>query len=284
MRLAIGGIIHDREGIPRLLEPYLRHISNLQTDGLKVEYVWVVDSNSMLLMDTIQHTFPDAHLLRMGAVAGGRYVRGKYANHDSYGRLADLRNRLSAAVLELGMDALLTVDSDILVPADLIQILKVVDQPWVAALVRNHPEFLHFGLKSSTTIEDKWWNVFWFPWQAGLPVFAHFKPIGEGPDGSTWPRGAMFYDPQEPRRSRLGTGAVCWYSRSLLEQVRWATRVPSPGDPTGEQCKGEDVGFAIRAFEVGFSAAYVPVICDHIMDCAAMARHQEQCPSCASTT
>jgi len=284
MNLVIGGIIHERDEIPSLLQSYVTDLARIQTGGLDVQYVWVVDSDSLLLGETLLTMFPGACIIHPNGVSlESHYKRGKRSQHSHYAHLASLRNMLSAKVLELGADALLSVDSDILVPSDLVQNLKASERPWVAALVRNHPAFLHLGTQPSDSIEDQWWNVFWFPWQEGKPVFAHFKPTGIGPDGAVWPSDVSFMDPWNSQHAKLGTGAVCWYSRALLEQVQWATQVPSPGDPTGEQCRGEDIGFSIRAFEAGFFAWYIPLICDHIMDSYAMERHKQSCLVCAST-
>ena len=285
MKVVVGGIIHDRPGIPGLLEAYLAHVARLRTDDLNVRYVWVVDADGQDLALAIRWAIPEAHLVHVQEpLPGSRYERGASGNHSSYARLAVLRNTLAQEALRFGAEALLSIDSDILVPANLTLLLRDAGWPWVAALVRNRPDFLHLGTYPSDSIEDRWWNVLWFPRQEGRPVFQHFKAIGIGPDETTWPRGAAIADQQEPFHNRLGTGAVCWYQRDLLERFKWETKVPSPGDPTGEQCRGEDVGFSIHALNAGVSAAYVPTICDHIMDSATMERHRQQCPTCVLRT
>lgn len=285
VKLVIGGIIHDREGIPELLDAYLGHVARLRTGGMETEHVWVVDSSNTALRHAILNVFPEVHLLGVKECCpSGHYKRGVNHGHSAYKHLAELRNTLAQETLRRNADALLSVDSDILVPANLVQMLATSKCPWVAALVRNRLDFLHLGTQPSDSIEDRWWNVFWYPWQEGRPVFAHFKPIGVGPDGTTWPTEVCSRDPQEPFHTKLGTGAVCWYNRELLEHATWETRTPSPGDPTGGQCRGEDVGFSIHALKAGFSASYVPLICDHIMDSKSMERHRTQCPICVLRT
>jgi len=155
-----------------------------------------------------------------------------------------------------------------MVPPELLHALASVGVPWVAALVRNSPHYLHLGRKPSTELADMYWNVLYMaPPQPGKPLYQHFKPIGADGIGGVWPVGPICWRPHDKQQDlRLITGAVALYGRELLERVQWDGPIPTPYDPAGNQCLGEDISFGYRALEAGYYAWYVPLICEHRME------------------
>ena len=233
MKVAVGGVIHDRWTV----DPYLDAIEALRAPkDCEIMRVWVADGNygnDLPGLRVIVDTLPGAH-----------YSRQTSNSREIYGRLAALRNVLAEVALGMDCDALLSIDSDIIVPADLLARLVATGKPWVAPLVRNAAE--------GATPRGHWniFKLYEIERQAGL--VDHFRPIGPNfppPEGTD-------HDPRDRQKGRcLAAGACCLYSRELLEKVRWRT------DGRGRQ---EDVGFAIGAFEAGFRAWYIPLVCRHL--------------------
>ena len=279
MRIVVGGISHQRATV----ESYLRHMAALRVPpGAEVEYLWVADGD---VGATIRDILPHAAQINVrGVTESARYARKEPNKQRAYQRLGYLRDLLGATALEMGCDALVAVDSDIIVPPDLIERLAEVGLPWVGALVRNTPEFLRYGTRPSVHLEDSAWNVLTVPPpRTGRPLFQHFKPIGDDGLGNVWPTAVIGWMPQDSSREpRLVTGAVAWYSRELLGKAHWSCLVAGPADLCGCQCNGEDIAFGLRALDAGFSAWYIPLICEHLMDETAMEAHRASCPTCHS--
>jgi len=239
VRVAVGGIIHERETLPA----YLNAMEALNFDGVQPVWTWVVDGHiSVELPASEGHLYaatvemPGPRYARQGGLAGERSI--------VHGRLACLRNILADLALGANCDALLTVDSDIIVPPDLLLRLVETGRPWVSALVRNGPR-----------LRD--WNVYMIthPEQGGL---VHpFVAMGDGAMGQNWPGPeGSGGDPRERiQKGKLSTGAVCLYRRELLEAARWA--------PTSTGA-GEDTGFGMQAHAAGFEAWYLPIRCRHL--------------------
>ncbi|HUT62135.1 MAG TPA: hypothetical protein VNA25_30215 [Phycisphaerae bacterium] len=245
MRVAIGGIVHDRWTI----EPWFRSLERLDTTGLELRWAFVCDER----ISKWQTPLPIGPAVE-GAVVevtipGPHYNRSRENGRIEYGRLATMRNILAETALGLGCDGLLSVDSDIAAPSRLLQDLVGSQKDWAAGLVRNSPD-------------GRYWNVFKLrevATQGGL--VSHFRPLPVaqermqvgGGSGGREPRSG---DPHDPTHEAcLAAGAVCWYSRDLLLAARWQT------DARGRQ---EDVGFALEAFRAGYRAWYVPTICKHL--------------------
>jgi len=233
MRIVVGGIIHYRATI----QQHLRSVLALDNGKHELKHAWVVDNSP----EVVRLLEGDADAIVDARIPGDRYKREQLPasrRRPIYARLAALRNMLAEVAISLGADALLSIDSDIVVPKHLLVKLADVDVDWVAALVRNGAE---------PTI----YNVF----KLVNNHVKRFAPIVyEG--GFQRPTSAVWYDPQdEGKKPCLAAGAVCMYSRRLLESARWST--------DGRGCQ-EDVGFARNAHAEGFSAWYVPVICRHL--------------------
>ena len=267
MRIAVGGIIHWRESVPA----WLQHLARLGAGGHELLPVFVVDwrDGGTDARAAIYRTFPGAIVEAVGGATPENLYPAKRENNSlAYTHMARLRNWLAKLALEQGADALLSVDSDIMAPPELVSALAGVGQPWVAALVRNSPHYLHLGREPSTELADKYWNVMYMPPpQPGKPLYQHFKPVGADGVGGTWPLGSICWRPQDRRQERrLITGAVALYRRELLQRVEWDGPIGTPYDPQGLQCMGEDISFGYRALEAGYYAWYVPLICEHKME------------------
>ena len=234
MRIAIGGIVHERWTIPL----YLEALDKLDTRGIDAVRTFVVDG------DLTEGCWDVGGEVVYCELSGPHYRRQKSNDRAIYGRMATLRNILRELALGMDCDALLSVDSDIIVQPDLLQRLVATVKPWVAPLVRNDVD---------GTNPRGHWNVFklrGIERDAGL--VDHFLPMGPG-----WPKEEVLgWDPRDPKREEcLAAGAVCLYHRELLEKVRWGT------DERGRQ---EDIGFAMAAFKAGFRASYIPVRLKHL--------------------
>jgi len=266
MRIAIGGIVHWRASVPAWLE----HLACLDAGEHELVPIFVMDrrQGSEAARTAAYHSFPDAIFVDVdGATPENFYPPKRENNAVAYAHLAMLRNRLAELALQQDADALLSVDSDIMAPPNLVGALASVGVPWVAALVRNSPHYLRLGCEPSTELADMYWNVMYMPPpQPGKPLYQHFKPIGSDGVGGVWPPGPICWRPHQKQQDRrLITGAVALYSRELLERVQWAGPIGTPYDPAGSQCLGEDISFGYRALEAGYYAWYVPLICEHRM-------------------
>lgn len=240
MRVAVGGLVHDR----RTLEPYFRAMRELCSPaGCEIVYTWVVDEPPDATCYDFEEFEPSLATIS-AAIPGRHYNRQTSRDRQMYGRLACLRNILAEVALGTDCDALLSVDSDIIVMPDLLERLLATNKAWVAPLVRNDVEGAN---------PRGHWNVFKLKGierDAGL--CDHFRPMGPG-----WPNEEVLgWDPRDPKREQcLAAGAVCLYKRELLEKVRWRT------DSRGRQ---EDLGFAMEAFGAGYRAWYVPLRLQHL--------------------
>ena len=268
MRIAIGGIVHWRNSVPAWLD----RLARLDAGEHELVPIFVVDGRDGMdehMRNLIYRVFPGAALIvETGGTPENAYPAKREHQRAAYRHLALLRNDLAGLVLEKRADALLSVDSDIMPPPELVSALTGVGQPWVAALVRNSPHYLHLGREPSTELADMYWNVLYMaPPQPGKPLYQHFKPIGTDGIGGVWPVGPICWQPFDRKQERrLITGAVALYSRELLERVQWDGPIATPYDPSGRQCLGEDISFGYRALEAGYYAWYVPVICEHRME------------------
>jgi len=244
VKVAVGGLIHDRWTV----DLYLDAIEALRPPkDCEIMRVWVADGNygnDLPGLRVIVDTLPGRHYHRDAGVPARNESERHMFLREIYGRMAALRNVLAEVALGMDCDALLSIDSDIIVPADLVERLVATGKPWVAPLVRNAAE--------GATPRGHWnvFKLYEIERQAGL--VDHFRPIGPNfppPEGTD-------HDPRDRQKGRcLAAGACCLYSRELLEKVRWRT------DARGRQ---EDVGFAIGAFEAGFRAWYIPLVCRHL--------------------
>jgi len=242
MKVVVGGLIHNRPQV----EAYLRHLRRLETADHEVEWVFVLDGIDW--NDQRHQDLPwpaSANLLFDGMDEGERpWSRRETQKPGCFAHLARLRNALREEVLDRGADGLLNVDSDIIVPSDLLLRLTNAGHPWVSALVRNRPG------------DKRVWNVLKVSEREGQPTWAHFPAIGNGPHGTCWPGpGGAGRDPAEPGGGRsLVVGAVCWYSSELLEKVPFAAHQ-----------HGEDWGFGMEALRQGYEGWYLPIRCEHLM-------------------
>lgn len=251
----IGGLVHDRPQV----ECYLRHLRELDTEGLEISWAFVLDG-----VDEPDwcDLWPEGARFLDGP-PGPHWDRKALDKPACYAHLADLRNLLRAHALEVGADYLLSVDSDIIAPPDVLKRLLASGKPWVAGLVSNREP----GQEDGRTF-----NVFKVKLSGPQPFLQHFQPMGTGAHGNPWPgpEGAG----QDPRDTLvpsvpLCVGAVCLYQATLLRCATFA----------GHRW-GEDIGFARQAFSAGYSGWYLPLRCEHLMTVEQLAEHRARCPLC----
>ncbi len=226
MRIAVGGIAHDRWTVPE----WLSALRALETGEHEIEWCFVLDGYSPPAeLGEHEHI---AQVLGLASLQSYRRQGGTPEScRSQYSRLALLRNMLADMALGLGCDALLSVDSDIVVPPDLLVQLVETGMPWAAGLVRN------------SATNPAAWNVWAAIEEDPLRVRRFVPPIYAG--------GAILLQQGES----LAAGAVCLYSADLLRAARWSSNAE------GLQ---EDVCFAAEAFRAGYRAAYIPVVCKHL--------------------
>lgn len=261
MKIIVGGLIHDRPQVAA----YLRHLRLLDVDGHDVEWWFVQDGMDAVAIAALPWEVEDwpatPNVMRDGLRDGERpWTRHEPDKVAAYRHLARLRNALREEVLDGDADALLTIDSDIIVPPDLLQRLAGCGKPWVSGLVSNRPG------------DPRIWNVVkWTQSRAGQPAIRHFQTIGNGPRGEPWPGPeGSGGDPRKPHeRDPLIVGAVCLYRREVLEGAYFV-----------EHRCGEDIGFGARAIEAGFRGWYLPIVCEHLMTEEMLAEHEGRCEIC----
>lgn len=182
MTLVVGGLIRDR--VPEL-RVYLRHLQHLDAGGHALSWVFVMDNCAPETHALVATTFPE--FWRIPVDDGGpAYRRDATSRH--YARLARLRNLLRRVVLERGSDGLISIDSDIVAPPDLLLRLLEPGRPWVAALVDN---------------------------SRGAGRAYNVMRMAAGPPERLW---------REPLNRQDGgpaelIGAACFYRRDLLERA-----------------------------------------------------------------
>jgi hypothetical protein len=239
MRIAIGGILHDRWTVPA----YLEAMEALDLGGIEYVWTWVLDGQFDVPVELPGNSpfvaavdLPGPQYARQGGNAEARVLVHR--------RLACLRNILRELAIEADCEALFSVDSDVIVPANTLRRLVDTAKPWAAALVHNSPDGRAWNVFRVTDIET----------QGGFAH--HFAAMGDGVKGE-WPgREGAGWDPRDNQKTEcLGAGAVCLYRRDLLQAARWEAH------PRGG---GEDLGFALNAFAAGYRAWYLPILCRHL--------------------
>ena len=242
MRIAIGGILHDRW----TLEPYLNAMEALDLGGIEPVWTWVLDGEFEHEIDlpgwmgasplVASVDLPGPHYARQGGSVENRILVHR--------RLACLRNILRELAIEADCEALFSVDSDIIVPRNTLRRLVDTGEPWAAALVHNAPDGHAWNVFRVTDIES----------QGGFAH--HFRAMGHGVEGNWPPKDGVGWNPRDKTKEQnLGAGAVCLYRRDLLQVARWEAH---------GRGGGEDMGFALNAFRAGFSAWYLPILCRHL--------------------
>lgn len=140
-RVMIGAPVRNRAwALPRYLEALQTAVTTLPgLDGL-VSYTWVVNDctdHTPSVLEAFARDRPDVpvRIIRydMGAAATASEMRGQY----SYHHLAHLRNVLLDAFLESDAEYLLSIDSDLILPAKGLRRLLSHQVDLVAALVDN---------------------------------------------------------------------------------------------------------------------------------------------------
>jgi hypothetical protein len=265
MKLLVGGLITDRGDIT---DCFIKHIIRLSQSLPDITWFWIIcipnDGSVKKWESEIRYLSLLDHIIyRDEAPPYSRDSINK--NGDGYRlsvfrRMAFLRNLLRERALYKDVDALVSIDSDICPPIDLLQRLVAANKPWVSALVDNSapmnrehdpelfrmkgeaPEHGCLPLFNVMNLEEA---------EPGLFITNHFAPdLINGGECDT-------------------TGAVCFYSRKLLEAARWQ-----------EHMAGEDIGFALNARRAGFKAHYMPLKCDHLMTEQRLAVHLQNCDIC----
>jgi hypothetical protein len=238
LRIAVGGIVHDRWTVLQ----WFTALQKLNAGRHTIEYIFVCDGEVPVDLPgcrVVVHDLPGPIYDRQPGTDEVLWAK--------YSRLAFMRNLLADLTMTLECGALLSVDSDIVAPVDLLVRLAETQRDWIAGLVRNSPTDLNS------------WNVFHFlnSLRQGVGI-KPFRCAGVGPEGIQWPPAniPLDTDPRDPQHVRdLATGAVCLYSASLLTAARWHSNLRG--------CQ-EDLGFAADAFQAGYRASYLPIICQHL--------------------
>lgn len=199
MKLAIGGLVRDR--LPQLAI-YLAHLRLIEWPD--VRWLFVLDNCRPEAEALVESVFPEGVFVRVNdqAPAYNRDGRREYAH------MADLRNRFAQEALSLGVDGLLSVDSDIVAVPDLAARLVETDRPWVAAIVDNSR-----GGRAA-------YNIMWRRDQA-----FYRQPINREHGGS----------------ADL-IGAACFYRRDVLERVAFDGGTMS--EDTGFALRAAEAGFS----------------------------------------
>jgi GT2 family glycosyltransferase len=164
-RIMIGCPVRNRAWI---LPFYLQYLTALNYPQEQIEYCFVIndstDDTETILLEFARR-FPTRLLYDNSSRPGG-WKRGFY----QFSRLADLRNRLLEEFLQSHCDYLFSVDSDILVPANCLQLLLQAEGDVVSALVCNGEEI---G-------DDRFYNVFTL-------IENHLQPIRDFPRDRLFP-------------------------------------------------------------------------------------------------
>jgi len=243
--ITVGGLIRGRR---KITECWLKHLAALEVSGLDISWRFVLDNPEGWEMDLVAKHLPNPlfHCVKDDSLP---YLHGHGCRLEQHtARLARLRNRLVTLSQRLPgcepADGLLNVDSDIMVPAGLLKGLLAAERPWVGALVDN---------ASAGLAQQKYYNAFNIAEKPSceLTAIRRFPPVLFGIGEADC------------------VGAVAYYSREILEAAMFA-----------DHPLGEDVGFGVMAKRAGFRAAYLPIICDHLMDEEKLARHRARCPLC----
>ena len=271
VKVLIGGLIHDRG---QITDCYLRHLRELDVSGMEVRWFFIGDGLCPELEEWLYDTRGctreegERNQLIQSTLGRGAWIhvnddgphwsRSRVKRDDVEGRpefrrLAFLRNILRERAIMEDVDALISIDSDICVPPDLVQRFAETGKPWVSALVDNSArrdgngdqELVRMG-GGERTYNHPCYNICERD-PATRRILPDFVNGGEA-----W-----------------ATGAVCFYSRELLGRAHW---VWDKG--------GEDFGFSDMAKTAGYRARYLPVVCDHLMTPERLAAHMETCALC----
>jgi hypothetical protein len=270
MKLLVGGIIKYRQSVAlgEVPDCHIRHLGKLSLSNLEVSWCWILDDllSSELKIDC---GLPDYEKTFINLNDSGPfYSRDQFKNIEPadrlsiFRRMAFLRNLLRERALLEGVDALVSIDSDICPAAGLLQQLVSAGKPWVSALVDNSalmnrehdPELWRMRGEQCPHDYLKLFNVMNLQ-EAEPGNFITTRP-SDMPD---------LINGGECD----ATGAVCLYSRELLEAARWE-----------EHMAGEDIGFSLNARRAGYKAHYIPLLCDHLMNEQRLNTHLQNCDIC----
>jgi len=239
----VGGMIRGRQEITRC---YLKHLGAIDT-GLpfRIQWAFLLDNPEGWEPDMIREYLPGQvwFWLIQDKQPPYQHIHGApIAPHAK--RMAGLRNSFCRMAKGSNCIGLVNIDSDIMVPRDLLSRLLEKDA-WRAALVDNAIDEFPRG---------KYYNAFNLGTTAGGTVIPRHEPIDTGAGGTC-----------------DCTGAVCYYPKRLLQAAKFEGHF-----------MGEDVGFAIQANSAGYRAEYLPILCDHLMTEKLFTEHIQRCPICAS--
>lgn len=268
MRLLIGSPIHERDEITKC---YFRHLRSLDLTGVEVSWCFVLDRPPQTLRGRPLPSLECTSIIEVFDGCDGYTRQWDWENgNQHFRRMAFLRNLLRERALMEQVDALISIDSDICVPPDLVQKLAAAGKPWVSALVDNSallnkgeadPELKRMrGERPDYMGKSSIWNVMKFIFnihdETQTPIPAHYNAV----------KGELDFERGDDCDL---AGAVCLYSRELLEKCRFAWAK-----------QGEDIGFGLAAREAGYRASYLPIVCDHLMTPARLAAHKARCDLC----
>ena len=268
MKLLVGSAIKDRHAIT---DCFMRHLRALDTAYLDISWFWIICQESDRWADLYKVErlidLPGMNSLIL-CDSGPFYSRdivnknGDEHRLQAFRRMAFLRNLLRERALYEGVDALVSIDSDICPPPDLLQRLVAADKPWVAALVDNS------AMMNKERDPELWRMKGETPQQGYMPLF-NVMNLEETED----PEARFITRHFAPELTNGGecdaTGAVCLYSRELLQASRWESHMA-----------GEDIGFSLNAKRAGFKAHYIPLLCDHLMNEQRLEAHLQNCDTC----
>lgn len=235
-KVLIAAPIRDRAWV---LPEYLDSLKGLDTSGLSVHYFFLVQSSEDASLDVVVNTvigeggvtnptWPNTTVGYIDEVpkADNRYNR---IEDGIYSHLQLMRERIRQLAVDMKVDYLFSVDSDIMVRPDTLQKLLSDEKDFVAAILSNTPTGSFTGPNAIR--------------QAGggkgpyrdLPYWYNFKPEGVGVVPV------------------FATGACFLASRKYLEACTYLPDVPQYYKSPLGKLPGEDMFFAVSGETQGLT-------------------------------
>lgn len=227
IKILVGSSVRTE---PRILEYHLKTLLHQELPPeVRVEYVFVDDSDDSGVADCIYESLPGAQILPTDKRPDQAiYNVGSSTHHwntETFDHLAKQKQKLLDYAVEHHFDFVFLVDSDLL-----------LDRRTLTSALHTKK-----GLVSS---------VFWTQWQKGNPKSLGPQVWLRNPyaqDGMGMTQGTFWKKLVDRRVTRIFGGGACHLiHRSVLERgVRYFPRLP--GLPTEGMWQGEDRTFAILA-------------------------------------
>ncbi|MEN6461046.1 MAG: hypothetical protein ABFC94_06740 [Syntrophomonas sp.] len=223
-KIMIGCPVRNRAWI---LPEYLKYLENLDYPAQYIQFCFVIN-NCTDATPEILTEFANRHPGQVTLINKNReLITGHKRGNYDLGRLAELRNILLTSFLQSGCEYLFSVDSDILIPAQVLTQLIEDDCDIVSALVCNGYEVNDIGLYNILNYREGCWEHI-----RGFPRDRVFKVDC--------------------------TGAVCLIKRNVIEKhgVRYSAAYGA-----------EDIGFCVHANAKGLGIwCDGRIECQHVMN------------------